>query len=43
MTGVPDAIHAGKQATRAKTLVFSKFCDSFDYRDVRKMEISKFK
>ncbi len=38
-----DAIHAGKQATRAKALVFSKFCDSFDYRDVRQMEISKIK
>lgn len=38
-----DAIHAGKQATRAKTLDFSIFCDSFDCRDVRKLEISKFK
>ncbi len=34
-----DAIHARKQATRAKPLVFSKFCDSFDYRDVRNLKI----
>ncbi|WP_312634825.1 AgrD family cyclic lactone autoinducer peptide [Oscillibacter sp.] len=39
MTGVLDAIHARKQATRAKPLVFSKFCDSFDYRDVRNLKI----
>ena len=29
MTGAEDAIHAGKRATHAKTLAFSKFCDSF--------------
>ena len=38
-----DVIHARIQATHAKALAFSKFCDSFVCRDVRKLEISKLK